>query len=617
MVATLGALIVWAPYATLRVGFERALRLQALAILAATSLLLLWGLLRGPEGGRAERLARWRAMLSSTPRRPALGVALYLGAAMLGAVVGWISGHPPARVAAQTLSMGLLPLAAVAGFALVRPATAETKSPLEALAPTLVVAATLAAVAHLLHAVWRLALGVPAGRLYFTNSVSIAGVSLLALLLALALARGGRVSRYGWWLAATVLATYMLGTGIRGLLLLTPPAILVFLACADPKLRWRRSVAVLAVCVVLLLVGAEALWRWDTAPRRSLVPGRGTAHLLELEEADEKKPDEKPRRLLPAGLELEPAPWRGGQFRRALSWSSSLDGEVIRLPRTLPIDRPGLYRLVAHLGSRGIDRGSYARGCVTLWWLDAARAKLGELGVCAPAGPGWHERAATGVVPPGTTQARVVFGVEGADPAAAGGRWRLQRLRLERLGEARSGRVLEQLAFVAERARSTLDPFAFGSGTMRRSASFRLEESRALLTRFVRASPARKLFGHGLGASYSLARFAGEAPSPRLDTRDLHYVHNFYLFLLFKLGLVGTLAVLAAFAAWLSWLLAATRAAAPGRSRALLAALFAAWLAYAAWSVVSPEILNFRLAPIWGLTLALGAALARGAEAGR
>ena len=52
----------------------------------------------------------------------------------------------------------------------------------------------------------------------------------------------------------------------------------------------------------------------------------------------------------------------------------------------------------------------------------------------------------------------------------------------------------------------------------------------------------------------------------------------------------------------------------PGPTRSFLAAATSAWIGYSVWSVTSPEILDFSMAPLWGLLVA--AAAEAGARAG-
>ncbi|MCB1054700.1 MAG: O-antigen ligase family protein [Acidobacteria bacterium] len=586
------AILLLSPYATLRLPFEAALIRQAQAALVVTGLLLVWGL------GHRGALGRWRA--APSPIR--LGLLLWTGAALLGALTAVVAGNPPTRLAGQLLSMGLLPMGAVAGLLLVRRPGSE--HPLRWLPAAVVLSVVAAAVAHLVDAYLRLAGGAAVGRLYFANSVSAAGPSLLALLLALALLRRG-----SWWrrgailLAILLLVAYMLGSGVRGLVVVSVPAVLLFFVLSSSGRRRLGSLALtlgaLVAVAALLLLAEHRIQEWDEAVRPSLAPGRGTASLFE--------DDPKAGVTLPEDIAIEPAPWDGGKLRRALAWDTPT-AEPIRIPDTLVVEEPGLYRLVADIGGQVTASDTTeptAEGCLALWWLDGDRALLGELEACAAPSPGWRQVVATGLAPEGTVQARVVLYGHGREPA----HWRLKKLRVERLGDEKTGRLLEQLSFFSRRLRSALDPLGSGSSAMRGSAAYRLEESQTLWHLFREAPFAVQLFGHGLGASYALDSGGVKPLSARLDPEDLHYIHNFYLFLLFKLGVIGTVAVLGALALWLLYLWRACRQASDGGRRALFAALLASWAAYCVWSIASPEILNFRLAPLWGLTLALAAML--------
>jgi peptidoglycan biosynthesis protein MviN/MurJ (putative lipid II flippase) len=94
-----------------------------------------------------------------------------------------------------------------------------------------------------------------------------------------------------------------------------------------------------------------------------------------------------------------------------------------------------------------------------------------------------------------------------------------------------------------------------------------------------------------------------------------NYIHNFYVFLLFKLGLVGMAAVVSAIVLWIQSPLSHLRTLPPGSpDRVFLAAVVAAWVSYAIWSLASPEILDFRMAPLWGFLVgASGAVIAQSA----
>jgi O-antigen ligase len=88
---------------------------------------------------------------------------------------------------------------------------------------------------------------------------------------------------------------------------------------------------------------------------------------------------------------------------------------------------------------------------------------------------------------------------------------------------------------------------------------------------------------------------------------DVNYIHNLYLFLLFKLGLIGTVAVLAALALWIGWAIRSTLRLPHGERRAFLAATAAIWIGYCVWALTSPELIDFSMAPLFGLLVAASA----------
>ncbi len=99
------AAVVLMPFVTVGLDFRLSLIVQALGILVIVLATL-------PGLATAEG---WRRV-SATPRPVLLGVAAVGAATALGAAIGLVRGHALAQVAGQTLSMGLLPLAAVGGL---------------------------------------------------------------------------------------------------------------------------------------------------------------------------------------------------------------------------------------------------------------------------------------------------------------------------------------------------------------------------------------------------------------------------------------------------------------------------------------------------------------------
>jgi O-antigen ligase len=85
-------------------------------------------------------------------------------------------------------------------------------------------------------------------------------------------------------------------------------------------------------------------------------------------------------------------------------------------------------------------------------------------------------------------------------------------------------------------------------------------------------------------------------------------MHNFYLFLGVKLGVFGLIAligILVIVAATTSRAVRAHRLSS-GDNWILIAAAVS-WCCYLMWSWTSPEIYDFRIAPIWGALIAASA----------
>jgi hypothetical protein len=549
------AAIVLAPYATLTLAYRQALVAQAALILAATVALLLAGALRA---GAVRRLL-W------APRPVAAGVTLYALAAALGGVVALVRGNEHGLLAGQLLSLGLLPLgfvAAVAAAATTRPGA------LGAMATTLTTAAAAACTAHLIYGAVRVSAGLSARRLAFANAVGAAGFAMLALLFALALAgaSSGWRRRQCVGAALIIVAEIALG-GPRSLWLATGLAVIAYVSLGyGVKAFWRqRTFVTLAVAIAVALTLAAATRWWWRLPRPDLL----------------------------AGI---PSPTT--ESARA---AGATVGERVLVER-LPV-APGSYRWRCELV------------CTR-----AGRVDL-EARVSLPAGESIVRRAMTvaahsaGKVPclllvpvPETGAALSVALVDREDIVTS-----VLRPSLAPVGHA----LVAALAnMVIEAIVRPPDPdTAHDLGVLAADASlaFRAKESIAVLKMVRSASWAERLFGFGLGARYSFSAVGWDNQGHIVQFSDPNYIHNFYLFLLFKLGVVGAAMVLAALALWLRFTVCAVRRCARGSpERLLLAAAAAAWLGYAFWSLVAPEILSFHIAPLWGFVLASTALAAKG-----
>lgn len=547
--ALAGAVAV--PFLTLALPFRLALAVQAALLLGIFLALAVWALLNA--GGRRHL---W---LTPAPGLAAAGVAFWTAAAGLGAAVGLASGNAPARVAGQLLSMGLLPVGFVAARTMVLGLPADERKTLrQTFARALVAAVSAAAALQLL--LWLFSAGLRGGasvRAHLANSVSVSSLVPLALIFSLALPEAVR-SRSLRWACWGVLGIVLVASAVRGAWIAAVAGLVIWVLLDVAVLKSRRGLRGLA-----LLAGAGAVaalfllaaGRYLDAPRPNVLPW-----------------PERVSQQFRTSLSLE------GEGR--LSWSSDLRRAWVGT--FFPVEPETLYRLRAEAGG-----SSAGPAFVVLSWRDDEGERTGGLQLRLPPTEEALPSAVYGRPPPGTTQAVLLVGNVKPEP---GGQWRVAELRVEPLGPAWSAPLVQQAAYLRHRILSLAgaagDPLKH-----RRTLSFRAAESRRLLELWRESSWTRRLLGHGLGAEFTL------------DGERLHYVHNFYLFALYKLGLLGSLLALGGGALWTASALLASRCR--SAASAFAAAAAAAWLAYWLWSVSSPEILNFRLAPLWGLLTGL------------
>ncbi len=557
------AAIVLVPYATVNMQFRRALVAQAVAILGLVALLAASGFLNG----------KLRQRLLHGPSL-GLGALFWATAAGMGGLMGLLSGNGTTQVLGQVLSLSLLPLGFLAG----RWSSGNRRS-WEAFQKALIFAVLAASLVHLVH--WLLATisGPAPQRLFFANGVSVAGAAPLALLLLVG--AGEQVFRSPWLRRGAVLliTVYLLGSSVRGAWLAV-----AFGLFSLAILRWRyrpaavRRWLVVAMLLAAALAGFLKLTQWLDEPRPSILPDTNPVALNLLQSSGSGfrvLPEDHPEPLLS---------WNHDLYRK--SW--------ILAPFHLPTDRT--YRL------RGwIRGGTHGKGFLELIWLDQEGVKVGAITVAAWPSEDWLIIETIGRAPAGTSTAElVVTGV-----AETKGTWSLRRLELHDLGPAYLSPWLRQGTYLAGRLGSLAQPLKGGdSDQHQNSVRFRIAESRRLITDLQSSGFSQLLLGHGLGATV------------HVDGEEKNYIHNFYLFLLFKLGWIGTLLVAASLYLWLRALfrgIAGSRAHSnhsalqrnTSPERRFCAAALAAWFAYLLWSFSSPEILDFRLAPLWGLLLAV------------
>lgn len=379
------------------------------------------------------------------------------------------------------------------------------------------------------------------------------GVSLMALLLALAL-----IGERSWVLrrlamaGSVLLLVYIVGAGVRGLWVVLPLAVVLYLVVGlGVRSLMDRRVGLLVGCslgVLLLLIVGSQLFHGTARPN-----------------------------LLPASTaEHEPVRWsvhRASDSRRAL-----------KITRDLERGEPATCVLQGQFNG-----GTEGQAFAIVRWRDAEGDRLGTLQISAWPSRLPREVTAVGMIPRNAALLELVV----ASRKDARGSWLVRDLSLIEIGPPWLRPFAGEILYLRERWRS-FSAALRGHWLEDRSVSMRLEEVGILVRRLREAPVSALVLGHGLGATFEQERAGGET----------NYVHNFFLFLLFKLGVVGTAAVLISILGWVVFTAAALTGTTLGSSRRrFLAAALASWIAYLLWSASSPEILNFRTAPLWGLLL--------------
>jgi len=553
---------VLTPYATVSLPFRWSLEAQALIQLLIVTALLGTGL--RPSGVR-------NLFGPEENRRCLVGLLLYATAAVQGTAVGLILDNPFYTVAGQSLSMGLLPLAAAAGMLQDRHTFPRQL--------VLGMVAGFVAAMSLNFGVWAwLAFhGERLRRLYLPNTIAPVGLVPLGALGGLLLLRYGTppVRRLG--ATAIVLAVpFTVFTGVRTLWLTVAVALVLFSLLAGsshrPLQRWARVVRPGAIGVIGLVLAGAIFW-W-AIPRTNVLQAKVSQPLRGQSWVDMTET-------------------LNGLFRWSWTATDGRRGVILVDRHAVPAKRS--FRAFAVISGDGPGQCA-----LSLDWFDANGEKLAtdrsEL-VCGHGGE--THVSLISIRPPTSDFVRL----RGSCIRSTGGRWNISDPRLEGLSPVVAAVVAKDLMELRSRAISAGRWLTGTDVVPDESIGRRLRENQRLVELFSEASHLRKAFGHGLGAIYDLPiRVAGETA----DTgQELNYIHNFYLFLLFKLGIVGGTAVVTAFGFWIFALVTALKLEEWDRwNRGFLAFALTAWVVYLLWSISSPEILDFRMAPLWGLLLA-------------
>ncbi|MFI5166986.1 MAG: hypothetical protein ACHQQS_10225 [Thermoanaerobaculales bacterium] len=481
-----------------------------------------------------------------------LGLGLYAAAALWGAAVGIFAGNPTRFVASQAISMALFPAAAVA-FSVRRDLDGNT------LLLALGWAAMLALVLHgTALAVPQLGGEVP-GHFGFDlrNGVGAGAVAPLIWLLGLA------------WV----------GAGSRRWSLAVPSAAAILCLWAQSRGAWVS--ALIGTLALLLLMAGQ--------PGRAAALASGMA-------------------LMPVALVIAAGVLVTRCEDRAGMSPSTVAGMPVRLESSAVTET--VRETVASRPFEGAalqvgGRSSGGRG-TSLWvwaeFVDAAGQSLGTRQAEIVGTGRWTRWASVLAAPPA---ARMFRGGLRLDPNQ--GVWLVDgfgllvvRSEIEALGRQLCVRVSSLGGAIA-------DPLADSA------LNYRMAESRAVHAVWSRTGLGRHVAGLGLGATFAFPNASLDSKGCRVVLSQASYIHDYYLFLLFKLGLAGAIALvgLTLIVAWTARSAFTLRGRHEGQW--LLGGATTAWLAYLVWSVTSPEIYDFRMAPIWG---ALVAACCREVETG-
>jgi hypothetical protein len=481
------------------------------------------------------------------PRLVRLGLGLYGGAALYGLAVGLLAANPLRHVLSQTAALLLLPAAAVAfaGGAREHP---------HALAWGFAAAVPLALVVHLLAIAFpALGWGDPIERFRFLlrNDAGMAGA---APLVAMTLGGYWLATRHRWAFAAWV-GVVLLVAGImsRGGWLATGVGVVgVAVFLARRPARFLGGVAAAAVLLVVVWWFAAGV----VGQRGRVVRREGTVAATQA--------DEEPRyRAVATGDES--------------AW--------VQLAERMPVGGAGLELEVAYSGAGG-------GGAQVVLALDASPVPAEPALLALP--PCGGRCTAIRLLPTPTSAALLDLALSVPE---GGGSWAVYGW------EVRQFPTLLDVYWRQLQLRARELAVGLVAPQRDRNLDYRARELEAVVARWHAAPLARRLLGHGLGATFPFPNSSWDEHGRRITVPEASYIHNFFVFLGFKLG-VGGLAALAGLAVLLVWAWREGRRL-DERMVPWPAAVLAVGLAvYLLWSVSSPEIYDFRVAPLWGMLLA-------------
>ena len=563
--------LILGPYLTVWLPFRRSLEVRAILVLVFTSIPLVVGL----------RQRGWLQRILKVPRPVSVGVVLWAAAAGLGAIVGLIRGNEPYLIAGQLVSMALLPFAFVAARSL------DMINRARVFATVFVGAVFAACLLHFCYWTVRMLVDRPLLRLYLPKGLSVVGVSIMALIIALTLAaqKGGRSRTLGL-VCAPVFGIYILGSGTRSVVAAAGLGVVVFLLVWGTARSGIRGLAaaVIIVAVIGLTVFSGLAAAWN-APRVSVFP---LESFLE------------PFWIPPFGGEVVVVDAPGG-VEMEIVWGPDGRARPHWISSPYPINPRGVHRVSAEMMGEGTGTG-----LIDFVLLTPSLDNCTQRTFRVEAGAGWRlfESALPTELEGGAEVVRIRVGSD----EGAHGTWRVRNVRLEQYSDNVPRPIQRVLVFLHHRIVSSWGMIREGKLYQDPSMRVRLKESAAAFDQVARASLPTKILGHGLGARLEFEEFGHNTLGEETVIKNPNYIHNFFAFLALKLGLLGGLSILAALIAWIyrsvQMISHRTRhgGVVPG------AASLAVWIAYIAWSVFCPQLIDFGDAPLFGLFLACWAA---------
>ncbi len=543
------ASVILFPFATVGLDFRVSLVVQAVGI----TVIVMFSLVELTK-------KQGRRSLVNAPQEVIVGTMMMVAAIFLGVVVGLVQGNSAIVVAGQVVSMGLLPAAVVGGLATWGGDCWESRWRRGLLWGV--------ALGSLLQIFWCsfsfFFLERPLN-LFLPNSTSVTGPALMALSFSVSsLADEDRGHRRLAWLAGFLVVVVILGSNLRSLWALAPLIIVVgvfFRARSRGRSMWFE----LGVVIVVGIVFVGCTWwlnAWTRKEREdvlrksfcSLFPVEGTCSQGEIEIVLR---EEAPF-LVDASVELP----------EAEAWRLNVQGH-------------------------GEGKGNLV---VALVFFDGHGRVLQRVAVPIEAGVKRESWIAVGSTPAGWVETRLRLS-GWKNPM---GEWHLEDIEISVLESSILARLSNAMQRVEKRFSDAV--YALRTGRINRDVTlgFRWFESRRVLEEFENSSWNERIFGHGLGATVLLDIDGFDNRGHWIHYDRVNYLHNWYLFLLFKLGIVGTFLVLGSLVVWIFWTVRSARRVSYPTRRAFLTTATGVWIVYLVWSVTSPEILDFRMAPLWG-----------------